>query len=69
MMKIHHGRFNMLKNEKPIEYKMTSKMFNAMLEHRTEAEKKMNPYTYITNVVNEEFGLKGTVKKILVSDE
>lgn len=43
-------------------------MFNAMLEQRTEAEKKLNPYNYVMGVINEGFGLHGTVKKILIND-
>lgn len=57
-----------MKNERAIEYKMSNKMFNAMLEGRTESEKKLNPYAYIMGVINEQFGLRGTVQKILISD-
>lgn len=59
----------MIKNDKPIEYQMTQKMFNAMLEQRTEVEKKENPYTYVMGVINREYGLRGTVKRILISNE
>lgn len=57
-----------MKNDKAIEYKMSSRMFNAMLEQRTEAEKKLNPYNYVMGIINEGFGLHGTVKKILIND-
>lgn len=57
-----------MKNDRAIEYKMTSKMFHAMLDDRTEDEKKMNPYVYVMSVINEQFGLRGSVKRILISD-
>lgn len=59
----------MIKNERPIEYQMTQKMFDALLEQRTEAEKKENPYSYVMDIINREYGLRGTVKHILISNE
>lgn len=55
-------------NSRPLEYKMPNKLFKAYLEQRTEAEKKINPYVYVMNILNENAGLRGTVKKILISD-
>lgn len=49
-----------------ISYQMSKKAFNAMLEGRTENEKKENPYTYIMKVINEQYGLKGIVTSISV---
>lgn len=46
------------------EYQMTKKMFDALLATRTEEEKKMNPYAFVTAVVNAEFGVKGEVAHI-----
>lgn len=58
-----------MKNEKPIDYRMAKKMFDSILATRaTESEKKMNPYEYVMKVVNDEFGLRGTVKHIGVFD-
>jgi len=47
-----------------LEYQMTKKMFDELLKTRTEEEKKMNPYEFVTAIVNEQFGTKGTVKHI-----
>lgn len=55
-----------MKNEKPIEYQMTKKMFKAMLEGRTEVEKKMNPYDYVMGVINDDFGLRGKVTQLFI---
>lgn len=49
-----------------IEYKMSKKMFDAFLAARTAEEKKENPYTYVMRVLNQDFGLKGTVKHVLI---
>lgn len=53
-----------MKNERPIEYQMTKQMFNSLLETRKEEEKKLNPYSFVINVINDTFGLHGTVKRI-----
>ena len=49
-----------------IEYKMSKRMFNAILGFRTEDEEKLNPYVFVTKYINDNFGLKGTVAKIIV---
>ena len=59
----------MSKFGKDIEYQMTKKMFNAMLEGRTEEQKKGNPYTYVMDVINNEFGLRGVVKHLFILDD
>lgn len=56
-----------MKNNRAIEYQMSKKMFNSLLELRTEEEKKQNPYDFVMNVLNEQYGLRGTVKHISVS--
>ncbi len=56
----------MIKNERPIEYQMTKRMFNTILEKRSEIEKKENPYSYVMKVINEEFGLRGKVTSIFI---
>lgn len=56
----------MKKNMNPIGYQMSKKMFNAILETRTEAEKNKNPYEFVMNIINEEFGLKGTVTSLSI---
>lgn len=55
-----------MKNNRAIGYQMTKKMFDEILSWRTEEEKKLNPYNYVMNVVNEQFGLRGTVKHISI---
>lgn len=56
-------------NSRAIEYQMTKTAFNAILETRNEAEKKLNPYDYVMNVINTEYGLRGTVKHIAIFDD
>lgn len=58
-----------MKNERYIDYRMTQTMFDAILTTRTtESEKKQNPYEYVMKVLNEEYGLRGTVKHISIFD-
>lgn len=58
-----------MKNNRPIEYKMTRTMFNHLLSQRTEGEKKLNPHTFVMNFVNERFCLRGEVKRILITED
>lgn len=58
----------MLKNEKSIGYQLSRKMFNAILETRSEAEKKLNPYQYAMDYLNEQNNLRGKVTSIQVVD-
>lgn len=58
-----------MKNEKSIDYRMTKKMFDSILATRsTESEKKQNPYDYVMQVLNEGYGIRGTVKHISIFD-
>lgn len=57
-----------MKNNTALEYRMSKKMFNAMLADRSETEKKQNPKDYVAKVINEQFGLKGTVTNVSVYD-
>lgn len=59
----------MSNNMQPIEYKMTKKMFNAILKtRRNNEEAKLNPHNYVMNVVNNNFGLRGHVTHLIVDD-
>lgn len=49
-----------------IEYQMTKQMFDAFLADRTESEKKANPYQYVMDVINRQFGLIGQVKRLFI---
>ena len=49
-------------------YKMTQKMFDSLLEGRSEEDKKKNPYTYVIQIINEQFGLKNKVTHIHIFD-
>lgn len=49
-----------------VEYRMPKKMFNAFVKARTGEDKKMNPYTYMMQVINTEFGILGEVKRIVL---
>lgn len=55
-----------MKNNRPIEYQMTKKMFNSILNLRTEDEKSQNPYDFVMGFINEQFGLRGEVKHISI---
>ncbi len=49
-----------------IEYQMSKEMFNAFLAERSESEKKLNPYQYVMDIINKDFGLKGKVTHIFI---
>ena len=53
---------------KSVEYQMTKRMFDSLLNTRTELEKKLNPYVFVMNVINNEFGVKGEVTHISIYD-
>ena len=63
----------MVKNKKKVivnqkgnfEYKMSKEMANAYLNARKGEEKKKHPQEYLCQVVNNEFGIKGTCTKVL----
>lgn len=58
---------NQKKKNYKIGYQMPRAMFEALLKtRRGEDEKKMNPYTYVLNIINSEFGLKNEVNHIAV---
>lgn len=52
-------------NKGDFEYKMTKEMANAYLNTRKGEEKKKHPQEYLCQVVNNEFGIKGTCTKVL----
>lgn len=54
----------MIKNARPIEYQMTKTAFQELLKQRTPDEMKTNPYTFVMKVINDTYGLRGTVKRI-----
>lgn len=58
-----------MKNTRAIEYKMSRAMFDHLLTTRTEGEKKLNPYTFVMGVLNERFGLRGEVKRVLIEED
>lgn len=49
-----------------VEYRMPRKMFNALVKTRNGEDKKMNPYTYVIKMVNEDFGILGEVNRIVL---
>ena len=58
----------MIKKVNGMEYQMTKQMFDSLLKTRSETEKKLNPYVFVMQVVNREFGIKGTVTHISIYD-
>lgn len=59
----------MVKNNHPLGYRMTRKMFNSILENRTDEDKKANPYVFVMNYLNEQNGLRGTVRNISIQED
>lgn len=49
-------------------YQMTKTLFNNLLKARKGTELKMNPYKYVCNIVNEQFGIKGKITKITIKE-
>lgn len=54
-----------MKNDE-LEYRMSKKMFDAILGKCSEGQKRKNPKEFVIGVINEEFGLKGTVTKVSI---
>ena len=49
------------------EYKMTKTMADALLKERKGSEElKMHPQAYLCQVVNEQFGVKGTCIHVII---
>lgn len=57
-----------MKNEQAIEYQISRKLFKTILEDRSGTEKSENPYVYAMRIINEQFGLRGTVKHLVIVD-
>ena len=55
-----------MKKNTGIEYQMSKKMFDTLLKTRKEEEKKMNPYTFVMKIINEQFGVKGEVTHVSI---
>lgn len=55
-----------MRNEKSIGYQMTKKSFDGILSTRNEAEKKLNPYQYVMQYLNEQNNLRGKVTSIQI---
>ena len=47
------------------EYKMTKEMADAYLNSRKGDDKKKRPQEYLCQIVNNEFGIKGTCTRVL----
>ena len=52
-------------NRGSFEYKMTKEMADAYLKARKGDDKKKRPQEYLCQVVNSNFGVKGTCTKVL----
>lgn len=55
-------------NDRPIEYKMSRAMFDHLLSTRKGDEKKLNPHAFVMGFLNERFGLRGEVKRIIIEE-
>lgn len=55
-----------MRDNTEIKYQMSKKAFEAFLAERSESEKKQNPYEYVMDVINRQFGLKGKVTSLSV---
>lgn len=47
------------------EYKMSKELGNSLLKDRKGADKNKHPQEYLCQIVNEQFGIKGTCTKVL----
>lgn len=53
-----------MKKNKEIEYNMSKTAFQELLNTRTAAEMKLNPYVFVMKVLNETYGIKGHISRI-----
>lgn len=51
-----------MKNSKAIDYQITKKQFDG----RKDDEAKKNPYQYVMGIINESYGLRGTVTHLVI---
>lgn len=54
------------KMELEIKYQMSKQAFDSILSERTDSEKKQNPYQYVMDVINRQYGLKGKVTSLSI---
>lgn len=57
----------MANNTRGIEYHLTKKMYKDILD--TKEDSAEDPRKYVMRVINEEFGLRGTVKHLHILEE
>jgi hypothetical protein len=55
-----------MKNSKAIDYQITKKQFDSILSTRKDDEAKKNPYQYVMVIINESYGLRGTVTHLVI---
>ena len=55
-----------MKNNKPLEYTMTKRMYKEILTFQPEGDKR-KPLTFVADYINEHFNLRGTVTKVVVA--
>lgn len=70
MKALAHGKLNFMEEIKmktnELDYVMSKKMFDIIAATRSGEDKKKNPYSYVISVVNEQFGIKGTVTHVSI---
>ena len=47
------------------EYKMTTRLYEEYLKGRKGKNKNLDPQTYLCQIINEEYGIKGTCVRVL----
>ena len=60
------NKMNFMENPSPIAYKMSRALFDSIAKTRSGKDKKANPYAYVMKVVNDEFGFRGKVTRLIV---
>ena len=55
-----------MKNSKAIDYQITKKQLNGILSTRKDDEAKKNHYQYVMDIINESYGLHGTVTHLVI---
>ena len=48
------------------EYQMDKKMFDSIVKSRKGEDKKINPFKYVVDYINESYGIKGNCIKVIL---
>ena len=63
--RVPHFKEIKMKANDNFEYKMTTRLYEEYLKGRKGKNKNLDPQTYLCQIINEEYGIKGTCVKVL----